>query len=295
MAEYVKLFSTILDSSIMDEPVVTRWIWTVMLAMKDRDGIVAASVGGLARRAGVQREDIETALSAFLSPDPDSRTKDDEGRRIEVVDGGWRVLNHQKYRDLESLSDRRAKDAERQRRHRDRRGMSREPSRDVTDERDNHGIRSESDQRSGSVSSPPPLGSGDPAPARSTTDAKPWSAHDWWMAFGRAWREHYGTVAGPGGGDAAARATGALGDELGQMTAEGRAEAERRAPAMFREFLADASPALVKARHPWAWFVPRFGGLMVPAKQAAPPRVGGIEVGQTDQVIIPRVAGAQQL
>jgi hypothetical protein len=33
-----------------------------------------------------------------MSPDPDSRTPEHEGRRIEVIDGGWRLLNHEKYR-----------------------------------------------------------------------------------------------------------------------------------------------------------------------------------------------------
>lgn len=47
------------------------------------------------------------------------------------------------------------------------------------------------------------------------------------------------------------------------------AEVERvqaRAPAMFAEFLADASPNVVKARHPFAFFVTAFGGLSVDAK-----------------------------
>lgn len=34
----------------------------------------------------------------FLSPDKWSRTTDNEGRRIEPIDGGWRLLNHAKYR-----------------------------------------------------------------------------------------------------------------------------------------------------------------------------------------------------
>jgi len=33
------------------------------------------------------------------SPDPYSRTKQDEGRRIKEVEGGWLVLNHKKYRE----------------------------------------------------------------------------------------------------------------------------------------------------------------------------------------------------
>jgi hypothetical protein len=52
----------------------------------------------------------------LLSPDPDSRTEDYEGRRIEVVDGGWRLINHAKYRakmsEAERLEYKRRKQAE---------------------------------------------------------------------------------------------------------------------------------------------------------------------------------------
>ena len=43
-----------------------------------------------------------------MSPDPDSRTKDHGGRRIEEIDGGWRLLNHAKYkaiRDEEAIKE----------------------------------------------------------------------------------------------------------------------------------------------------------------------------------------------
>ena len=124
---YTKLFGSILDSTVWRTPAPTRLVWITMLAMCDRDGVVEASVPGLALRAGVAREDAEAALLAFLSPDPDSRTPDFEGRRIEKVDGGWRLLNHGKYRDRLSLEDRRERDRIRQRRKRER-----DASRDVT-------------------------------------------------------------------------------------------------------------------------------------------------------------------
>lgn len=117
---YTKLFSSILHSTVWAEPHTTRIVWITMLAMCDQHGVVSASVPGLARAAGVTRQECEIALKAFLSPDPDSRTRDYEGRRIEPVDGGWVLLNHGKYRELMSANDRRAKDAERQARARER-------------------------------------------------------------------------------------------------------------------------------------------------------------------------------
>lgn len=71
-----------------------------MLAMADSRGRVWASVPGLANRARVSVDSTRAAIATFLSPDPDSRTPDHEGRRIEAIDGGWRLLNHDKYRNI---------------------------------------------------------------------------------------------------------------------------------------------------------------------------------------------------
>lgn len=79
-----------------------------MLAMCDRRGRVWASVPGLANRARVSVPEARKAISCFLSPDPDSRTKEYEGRRIEEIDGGWRLLNHDKYRDMRDVAERKA-------------------------------------------------------------------------------------------------------------------------------------------------------------------------------------------
>ena len=117
---YVKLFGSILESTVWETSPETRCVWIAMLAMSDQDGIVSASVPGLARRAGVERTAAETALALFLAPAPDTRPTLFEGRRIEEVDGGWRLLNHAKYRSMDSIEERRKKTAERVRRWRER-------------------------------------------------------------------------------------------------------------------------------------------------------------------------------
>ena len=71
-----------------------------MLAMADRRGRVWSTIPGLANRARVSLEAAKSALETFMSPDPYSRTPAFEGRRIEIIDGGWRLLNHEKYRDI---------------------------------------------------------------------------------------------------------------------------------------------------------------------------------------------------
>jgi hypothetical protein len=117
---YTKLFSSIVTSTIWVESDRTRIVWITMLAMADRNGEIQASIPGLARLAGVPIPDCEEALAKFIAPDRYSRTPDDEGRRIEKIEGGWALLNHAKYREMASRDDSKAANTERQRRHREK-------------------------------------------------------------------------------------------------------------------------------------------------------------------------------
>lgn len=131
---FVKLHGTILDSSIWSEPSDTRIVWITMLAMANQHGIVEASVSGVARRAAVSVEATKEAIGRFLGPDPDSRDGT-TGERIEIVPGGWLILNHANYR--ERQTDAQVAAAERSKRHRERRRASqdtthRDASRSVT-------------------------------------------------------------------------------------------------------------------------------------------------------------------
>lgn len=123
---YVKLFSDILASTIWAEPNPTRLVWITMLAMADRDGFVGASIPGLAHIARVSADECRLAIESLAAPDPDSRTKDHEGRRIAQRDGGWVVLNYEKHRDRATLEERREKDRQRQERKRQRDALSRD-------------------------------------------------------------------------------------------------------------------------------------------------------------------------
>jgi hypothetical protein len=67
-------------------------------------------VPGFADMARVGLAEVENALATFQSPDAYSRSPGHEGRRIEPVEGGWRILNYEKYRFKLSLEDRRERD-----------------------------------------------------------------------------------------------------------------------------------------------------------------------------------------
>ena len=104
---YTKLFTEIIMSTVWREPDHVRLLWITMLALKDRWHIVNASLPGLADSARITIEECEQALTVLSSPDPHSRTKDHDGRRIEPCDGGWLILNGEKYRNKMSLDERR--------------------------------------------------------------------------------------------------------------------------------------------------------------------------------------------
>lgn len=86
-----------------------------MLAMADRNGYVGASVPGLSGRARVALEATEAALNTLLAPDTYSRSQEFEGRRIEVADRGWVILNYDRFRDMRDEEARREYERNRKR------------------------------------------------------------------------------------------------------------------------------------------------------------------------------------
>lgn len=100
---FTKLDHGIIHSSIWSEPLPTRILWITMLAMKDDSGFVASSRSGLIRAANITPDEFDKAIKCLESPDEESRTRDYDGRRVEKVEGGWVILNHEKYRLHEDL------------------------------------------------------------------------------------------------------------------------------------------------------------------------------------------------
>ena len=107
MPGYTKLFQSILASTIWSADDKTRLVWITLMAMADQNGVAEGSIPGLATFARVSLEDCERALRELEAPDPYSRTKEFEGRRIETVEGGWKLVNHRKYREKMNADDRR--------------------------------------------------------------------------------------------------------------------------------------------------------------------------------------------
>ncbi len=117
---YTKLFSEIVMSTVWREKDTTRLVWITMLALRNMHHVVEASVPGLADCARVSIKACRVALKVLSEPDPDSRSQELEGRRIQAVDGGWFIINGEKYRRKMSVDERREKNAIYQKNHRER-------------------------------------------------------------------------------------------------------------------------------------------------------------------------------
>lgn len=99
MKGFALLYGKILDSSLwVKESKETRLVWVTLMAMKDEEGRIYASVVGLADRAKVSASECREALKVLLSEDADDSSGVEEGRRLRVIPGGWEIVNNELYR-----------------------------------------------------------------------------------------------------------------------------------------------------------------------------------------------------
>jgi hypothetical protein len=99
MPGYIPLFGEIVTSSIWNEDAYTCKIWVTLMALSDKDGNIYASIAGLGPVARVTLTQAKKAIAILSEPDPYSRSKEYEGRRIVPIEGGWHIVNHDKYRE----------------------------------------------------------------------------------------------------------------------------------------------------------------------------------------------------
>ena len=104
---YVKVFADILQSTVWSEDSDTRIVWLTLLLLAEEDGLVRATAPGIAHLARVPLDRTCAAIERFESPDEFSRTPENEGRRLERVDGGYVILNYARYRALKTRAEQR--------------------------------------------------------------------------------------------------------------------------------------------------------------------------------------------
>lgn len=106
---YAKLMGRITESSLMEEPIVIRYVFMMLLAVADPKGYAIGTDVALARRLNISLQEFKDAVRALMEPDPDSNSKECEGRRVVESDGerGYFVVNYGKYRDTRNEEERR--------------------------------------------------------------------------------------------------------------------------------------------------------------------------------------------
>lgn len=104
MDAWAPLWSKIVDSSLWTEPLHVRVLFVTMMALKDRDHVVRFNAFGLSQRAHMSEKEVMDGLKVLQAPDKKRLEKQDfDGRRVKKVDGGWLLLNGEKYRELMGL------------------------------------------------------------------------------------------------------------------------------------------------------------------------------------------------
>jgi hypothetical protein len=106
---YAKLFSRISESSLMEEPIATRYAFMMLLAICDPQGYVIGTDVAIARRLNIPLADFQEAIAHLSAPDPNSNSKEADGRRVLPSEGerGYRIVNFLKYRNVRDEEERR--------------------------------------------------------------------------------------------------------------------------------------------------------------------------------------------
>ena len=98
MKNWTSLHSSIVQSSLMETPVSTRYVFLMFLSQSDSTGFVQGTAQSLARMFNIPLDDFRAAIEVLEGPDADSRSPEHEGRRLQKIQGGWMVLMRKKYR-----------------------------------------------------------------------------------------------------------------------------------------------------------------------------------------------------
>lgn len=115
---FAKLDSGIVNSTIWVQPADVLKVWVWFLSQCDANGVVRTAAPPLAHACMVPLDRMREILALLESPDPDSRTSTDEGRRIEKIEGGWRIVNYGAYREKRDEEATRERKREWDREHR---------------------------------------------------------------------------------------------------------------------------------------------------------------------------------
>ena len=118
---YGKIFGSIYDGTLAED-------WRALITFQqfivlcDADGILDMTPQSISRRTGIPIEHIKAGIEVLEKTDKYSRTPDQNGCRIELIDEhrpwGWHIVNHEKYKKMQDSDTIRAQTRARVQRHR---------------------------------------------------------------------------------------------------------------------------------------------------------------------------------
>lgn len=121
-----KFFASAFTGSLFGAGPTVFAVWGYVIA-NARDSQVELNPQLLASILGTTQDDVATAIGKLCAPDPNSRSKEEDGRRL-IKEGqfAYRVVNHAAYRDIRNDEERRAyfRDKKREQRLRDKQAQA---------------------------------------------------------------------------------------------------------------------------------------------------------------------------
>lgn len=118
---YAKVFTSIFDGSMRGHSDLLL-VFVNILCHADKEGVVDRTCRAIADETGLSLRRVEAAVVSLESPDEQSRSRNDDGRRLKRIDPertwGWKIVNYLHYKDLRSELDRREQNKEAQKRRR---------------------------------------------------------------------------------------------------------------------------------------------------------------------------------
>lgn len=102
MSGYTPVFDSVFNGTLCG-----KWptlpVWLTILPMADKNGVIDMTPQAMSAVTGWPLDLLKQAIDELCAPDPESRSDEHEGRRLELIDShrswGWRVVNHGKYKE----------------------------------------------------------------------------------------------------------------------------------------------------------------------------------------------------
>ena len=120
---FAKVFASLWQGSMVGQA-DAQLVFIYLLAHCDSEGFVEHVQDAIAHATGLSVDRVKAALAVLEAPDPQSRSAEEQGRRIvrldEHRDWGWWVVNFARYRALRDEEIRREQNREAKRRQRSR-------------------------------------------------------------------------------------------------------------------------------------------------------------------------------